>query len=101
MPDPVVSLHLAYPPAAPVGPGAGDTRVASKAMHEHAYNAAFGLRQVSDGALLQSKYRLDVNVEQVFGRPDAEDDATVLGESIFQDFERSSLLSLVTHNPVL
>jgi hypothetical protein len=98
VPDPTVALHLAYPPAAR---SPGDAlRGGSNAAHDYAYNSVFGLRQASDGALLESRYRLDVNVDQVFGRVDA-DNSLLAGEADVREFECTNLLSLVSHCPVL
>ena len=93
IPDPLVSVHLHYP-------NNTRDRKEGKARHEYAYNSIFGLRESADDSVLQHKYRMDVNMDQVFGKfsPVA---AVELGESGRREFEREQMLGLVSNYTLL
>ena len=67
----------------------------SKSAQEYKYNAEFGLRHTTDPDTLTLKYRVDVNMDQVYGRfnPQA---AARLSALKTEEFGRDGLLGLIS-----
>ena len=67
----------------------------SKSAQEYKYNAEFGLRHTTDPDTLTLKYRVDVNMDQVYGRfnPQA---AARLSAPKSEEFGREELLGLIS-----
>jgi hypothetical protein len=100
IPDPLVSLSLSstrLPAAVPI---TGGDRVEMKARQEYAFNSAFGLRQSVDESTLQPRYRLAVNMEQVFGQFNPTG-AVQAGTKSREGFSRQQMLSLASSYPAL
>jgi hypothetical protein len=75
-------------------------RLEHKARQEYAFNSAFGLRQSVDESTLQPRYRLAVNMEQVFGQFNPSG-AVQAGAARREEFSRQQMFSLASSYPVL
>lgn len=76
------------------GPGAG----VKAAVQEYAYNAEFGLRHSTDPQTLTMKYRVEVNMDQVFGRFDPPAAARRL-QPVRDEWTQNNFLDLISSPP--
>jgi hypothetical protein len=100
IPDPLVSLSLSCSRVSTAASNAGSDRVENKARQEYAFNSAFGLRQSVDENTLQPKYRLAVNMDQVFGSFNPTG-AVQAGANGRKEFSRQQMLSLTSSHSAL